>query len=72
VSPEALEEVRRLLLRRGGVEDRDLKNPYEAWRVRIEQSAFTGYRKGTIYANGGNLPEQSFLYKSISDVVGQK
>jgi hypothetical protein len=70
VSPEALEQVRWLLLRRGGVEDRDLKNPYEAWRVRIERSVFTGYRGGTIYANGGDLPELSFLYKSISDVVG--
>jgi hypothetical protein len=72
VGPEALEQVRRLLLRRGGVEDRGLKNPYEAWRVRIERSVFTGYRGGTIYANGGDLPELSFLYKSISNVVGRE
>jgi hypothetical protein len=72
VRPEALEQVRRLLLRRGGVEDRPLKNPFEAWRVRIDRSVFTGYRTGTIYANGGDLPELSFLYQSISDIVGGK
>lgn len=70
VDPQALEQVRHLLLRRGGVEDRDLKNPHEAWRVRIERSVFTGYRSGTIYSTGGDLPELSFLYESISKVVG--
>jgi hypothetical protein len=72
VGPEALDQVRRLLLRRGGIEDRDLTNPYEAWRVRIDRSVFTGYRSGTIYANGGDLPELSFLYESISKVVGHE
>jgi hypothetical protein len=72
VSPEAIERVRLLLLRRGGVEDPNLKNPYEAWRVRIDRSVFTGYRGGTIYANGGKLPELMFLYQSISDIVDGK
>lgn len=71
IGPEALERVRRLLLRRGGVEDNNLRNPYEAWRVRIERSVLTGYRSGTIYANGGDLPELAFLYESISTVVGK-
>jgi hypothetical protein len=70
-SPEALAEVRRLLLRRGAIEDKNLKNPHEAWRVRIENSVFTGYRSGTITTNGGDIPELPFLYKSITDVVGQ-
>jgi hypothetical protein len=68
-SPESLAEVRRLLIRRGAVEDKDLKNPHEVWRVRIEASVFTGYRSGTIYCTGGDLPELTFLYKSISDVL---
>lgn len=72
MSPDALEAVRQLLLRRGGVEDKDLKNPHETWRVRIEDSVFTGYRSGTIYANGGHLPELAFLYESITDAVGRK
>ena len=68
-SPTALESVRRLLLRRGGVEDKDLKNPHEVWRVRIEASVFTGYRSGTIYCNGGHIPELAFLYQSISEIL---
>jgi len=69
-SPKALAEIRVLLIRRGAVEDTDLRNPYEAWRVRIEKSVFTGYRSGTIYCNGGDIPELAFLYKSISEIVG--
>lgn len=71
-SPEGLAEVRDLLLRRGAVEDKDLKNPHEAWRVRIERTVFTGYRSGSIYCNGGDIPELPFLYKSISEVLGQE
>lgn len=70
-NPEALAKIRGLLLRRGGIEDKELKNPHEAWRVRIETSVFTGYRSGTIYCNGGDIPELRFLFKSISDVLGQ-
>lgn len=70
-TPDALARVRELLLRRGAIEDKDLKNPHEAWRVRIEKTVFTGYRSGSIYCNGGHLPEISFLYESISNLVGQ-
>jgi hypothetical protein len=68
-SPESLAIVRGILLRRGAVEDKDLTNPHEAWRVRIEKVVFTGYRSGTIYCNGGDIPELSFLYKSISEAL---
>jgi len=68
-SPDALAQVRELLLRRGAIEDKDLNNPHEAWRVRIEKSVFTGYRSGTIYCNGGTIPELPFLYKSIANVL---
>ena len=69
--PKTLAKIRELLLRRGAVEDKELKNPHEAWRVRIEKSVFTGYRSGTIYCTGGDIPELPFLYKSISDLLGQ-
>jgi hypothetical protein len=46
-----------------------MTNPHEAWRVRIEGVVFTGYRSGTIYCNGGAIPELPFLYKSISEVL---
>jgi len=69
-NPKALAEIRELLIRRGAVEDKDLRNPHEAWRVRIENSVFTGYRSGTIYCNGGDIPEIAFLYTSISEAIG--
>ena len=60
-----------MLIRRGAVEDTELKNPSEAWRVRIDNVVFTGYRSGSIYCNGGNIPELPFLYQSISDELDQ-
>ncbi len=58
-------------MRRGAVEDRELKSPSEAWRVRIEKSVFTGYRSGTVYCNGGDIPELPFLYASIARVLAE-
>jgi len=31
---------------------------------------FTGYVGGTIYCNGGDIPELPFLYKFISEILG--
>lgn len=69
-SPEALRSVRAILIRRGGVQDRELSNPHELWRVRIERVVFTAYTSGTLYCSGGSLPELAFLYESISRALG--
>jgi hypothetical protein len=69
-SPEALRSVRAILIRRGAVQDRELSNPHELWRVRIERVVFTAYTSGTLYCSGGSLPELAFLYESISRALG--
>ena len=68
--PEDLARVHDLLVRRGGTADKDLANPHELWRVRIERVVFTAYTSGTLYCNGGSLPELGFLYESISRALG--
>ncbi len=67
---DALARLRPLLIRRGAIEDRELSNPHELWRVRIERVIFTAYRNGTLHCSGGSLPELSFLYETISQVLG--
>ncbi len=62
--------MRDLLVRRGGTADKELKNPSELWRVRIERVVFTAYASGTLYCNGGDLPELAFLYESVSKALG--
>ncbi len=69
-SPETLAAVRGLLIRRGGLLDKELSNPHELWRIRIERVVFTAYTSGTLYCSGGNLPELGFLYESISRALG--
>src|SRR5438309_6571495 len=68
---ERLAIVRELLIKHGATEDRGLKNQYEIWRVRIEDTVFTGYRTGSIYCNGGKIPELPFLYQEISKHLDQ-
>ena len=63
--------IRELLIRRGALEDRDLSNPHEAWRGRIDRVVFTGYRSGTIYCTGGTIPELPFLYASIAEILAR-
>lgn len=69
-TPEALTKLRAILIRRGAIEDKELTNPHEFWRVRIERVVFTAYRSGTLHCSGGNLPELSFLYTTISEILG--
>lgn len=67
---DALARLRPLLIRRGAIEDRELSNPHELWRVRIERVVFTAYTNGTLHCSGGILPELAFLYDTISEVLG--
>ncbi|MGI0150077.1 MAG: hypothetical protein ACREDF_11180 [Thermoplasmata archaeon] len=39
--------------------------------MRLDKVVFTGYRTGSIYCNGGTIPELPFLYQSISEVLDQ-
>ncbi len=69
-SSEDLAKVRAMLIRRGAIQDKELSNPYELWRVRIERVVFTAYTSGTLFCSGGTLPELSFLYETISRALG--
>ncbi len=69
---EALAPIRELLLKRGGSEDKELKNPHELWRIRYAGSVVTAYRTGSVYCNGGDAPELPFIYSEISLILGQK
>ena len=69
-TPDNLARLREILIRRGAVEDKELANPHELWRVRIERVVFTAYRSGSLYCNGRALPELPFLYRTISEVLG--
>lgn len=62
-------EVRDLLTRAGGVEDKDLAGDRETWRVRLGKTVFTGYDTGTIYCTGGREPELQFLYQRIAGLL---
>jgi ribonuclease HII len=66
-----LAKIRALLLQAGASEDKVLRSPHEAWRLRYADSIFTAYISGTIYCNGGVAPELGFLYEKIAEISGQ-
>lgn len=69
MSSQISDEIRGLLTKAGGVEDRILKGNQEVWRVRIGKSVFTGYQTGSVYCTGGSEPELGFLYQRIDALV---
>lgn len=71
VESRQLAAVYEMLLKLGGTSDSNLKNQYEAWRVRYAGSVFTAFLTGALYCNGGDAPELEFLYGRISELTGQ-
>lgn len=46
--------MKEILLSHGGKADQEVKGQSEAWRIRLENSTFTFYKKGTLYFSGGD------------------
>lgn len=67
----SLSEIRAKLVQLGALEDPNLRNPSEAWRLRHAGSVFTAYSSGTLYCNGGEAPELEILYGMISELADQ-
>ncbi len=49
VAGERADEIKKYLLELGGTEE-EVKNPSEEWRVKLSDSTFTFYKKGTLYS----------------------
>lgn len=46
-----IDEIKRVVMEHGGIEDKMVKAGTEAWRMRIGRAVFTMYRNGTLYNN---------------------
>lgn len=67
IAPAVLAEVHDLLCRAGARDDPEVRGEGEAWRVRLDRTVVTAYRRGTIYCSGGTAPELGFLYEKIEE-----
>jgi len=65
------EEIKDYLLRNGG-EEREVKAPYEDWRVRFSDSTFTYYKSGTLYSTPSNSKDPAVFnaWQYIDSLVG--
>src|SRR6267143_4785172 len=65
VSAEKSEAVKQVLRSHGGEADREVRGQNEAWRIRVEDAAFTFYKKGTLYFSGG---DGTAIEASVADI----
>jgi len=65
VSAEKSETVKQVLRSHGGEADREVRGQNEAWRIRVEDAAFTFYKKGTLYFSGG---DGTAIEASVADI----
>lgn len=68
ISSKKGEKIKKFLLDLGGKEDKEVKGVGEKWRIRLGDSVFTFYTKGTLFVN---RIDESFAQK-ISKILGQE
>ena len=66
------EEVRDFLIKKGGVEDKDIKSKYEAWRVKFSDSTFTYYHSGTLFSTATNDIAVKNICQIINNLTGDR
>jgi ribonuclease HII len=64
-------EIRNYLLEQGGIE-KEIKSEHEIWRIKLLDSTFTLYKKGTLYStsSNSNSPAVVKAWEYIDSLVG--
>jgi len=71
VSDEQSESAKDALLSHGGELDVNVRGQSEVWRIRVEGSVFTFYKKGTLYFSGGDGPTIEVSIDHLSKILGE-
>lgn len=65
IPPSRFEELKELLLRLGGTEDKEVHGQSEVWRCRIDDGVFTMYETGTLYFSGAKSREAEIAARGV-------
>jgi len=66
LKPDSAEKVRELLLAGGGIEDKEIKSTFEAWRVKCSDATITYYTSGTLFCTETIDPAVKEICDSIA------
>jgi len=70
IPKEQWEELRRLLLSRGGIQDKEVRGIKEVWRIRIHRTVFTMYENGTLFSTPPSNETIEEIHWEISELLG--
>ncbi|MGB9788955.1 MAG: hypothetical protein ACPLVD_09165 [Dictyoglomus turgidum] len=71
INSETSKKIKDYLLKNGG-EKQEIKTSYEEWRIRLSDSTFTYYTKGTLYSTASNIEDPLVLcaWQYIDSLIG--
>ena len=70
VLSDKAEEIKQWIIKKGGIEDKEIKSQYEVWRVKFSDATFTYYKSGTLYCTPSRDPAVKKIHDFIYGKVG--
>ena len=65
-------EIKSYLIQQGGLEDKDIKSEYEAWRIKLSDATFTYYESGTLFCTASSDPFIKEVWEFIYTCAGSR
>src|ERR1043166_6854136 len=69
---DVADEIKRWLLKNGGIEDLKITSIHEAWRIKYSDATFTFYKKGTLFVTESDDGALVEAQKYIDSLLGSK
>jgi ribonuclease HII len=66
------DEIKSYLIQQGGLEDKNIKNENEVWRVKFSDATFTYYKSGTLFSTASSDPSIKEVWEFISSHAGSR
>lgn len=70
--PDLADKAKAWLLANGGVDNPQLKNPHEVWRIRYSDATFTFYRNGSLFVSDSNDGALREAHAAIEALAGSR
>ena len=66
------DEIKSYLIQQGGLEDKDIKNENEVWRVKFSGATLTYYKSGTLFSTASSDPSIKEVWEFIYSRAGSR
>ena len=66
------DEIKSYLIQQGGLEDKEIKNENEVWRVKFSGATLTYYKSGTLFSTASSDPSIKEVWEFIYSRAGSR